>query len=111
MVEVYTEKLSPQDIEQVIVVKGSERVIVRMLGDRELAAVPLSELAQVLHELEAKGYHEEEPLFRRVLDRYGRAVLTHAATARLRAARRMTTDGRPADEPFPGEPGQRKLEL
>jgi hypothetical protein len=109
--EVYTEKLSPQVVEQVIVRKGGERVVARTLGDRELAEVPLSELAQVIRDLEAKGYHEEGPLFRCVLDRYGRAMLTQAATARLRAARRMPTDGRPENEPFPGEPGQRELEL
>jgi hypothetical protein len=111
MVERYTENLSPEDTEQVIVIKGGTRVVTRTLGGRELAEVPLSELAQVIHDLEAKGYQEEGPLFRCVLERYGRAVLTQAATARLRAARRMTTDGQPADEPFPGEPGQRKLEL
>jgi len=110
-VELYTEELSPRLKERLVVLKGTDRVVVRTLGERALDEVPLSELAAVMRDIEAKGYREEEPLFRRVLEHYGRAMLTHAATVRLRAARRMAVDGHVATEPQPDEPGQSKLEL
>jgi len=110
-VELFTEELSPRQKERLVVLKGTDRVVVRTLGERALDEVPLSELAAVMRDIEAKGYREEEPLFRRVLEHYGRAVLTHAATARLRAAHRMTVDGHFAADHQPDGPGQNMLEL
>jgi hypothetical protein len=110
-VELYTEELSQHQKERVVALKGTERVVVRTLGDRALDEIPLSELATVMRDIEKKGYREEEPLFRRLLERYGRSVLTQAATLRLRAARRMTLDDRVITDRHADEPGQSALEF
>jgi very-short-patch-repair endonuclease len=108
-VRVYFEELTRQEKERVIVAAGSDRVVVRTLGDRSLHEVPLSELAAVIQDLERNGYREETPLFRRVLELFGCVALTHAAVLRLRAAKRRPCMDDEVPIPEPDEPTQRTL--
>jgi very-short-patch-repair endonuclease len=110
-VDVYFEEPPRSKKELVIVAKDAPKAVVRTLGGRTLDEVPLSELASVIHGLEQKGYREDAPLFRRVLELYGRVALTHAATARLRAARCLGLDGGPVAPPDADCPLQGHFDL
>lgn len=94
-IEISTAAENPGQDDEVLRVTGSPAVRVRELGPRELAEVPLAEIAALMDKLRAQGVGEPD-LARAVLDTYGLVRMTAKAEAYLDLARDW---GRAPDAP------------